>query len=193
MNSKKSSILIIEDDLTYIQVLTYELKNLGWKVNSVNTIKAAKEYVSSYQSEIIVSDVYLPDGSGIDLSKELINSAKNSLVILITGYPSLTQAIESLGGNVYDYLLKPFKIEQLILVIERARTTFYLKKEIELLKNENNQLKKLIIDKGFNPNDVINQDTDYITGNYLSPNEMYAKQVRKLRSPFVKKSIKNKN
>ena len=192
MTSNKSSILIIEDDPTYIQVLTYELKNLGWDVESANTIESAQNYVSIKQPEIIVSDVFLPDGSGIDLSKEFMHTAKNSLVILITGYPDLTQAIESLGGNVYDYLLKPFKVEQLILVIERARTTFYLKKEIKLLKNENNQFRNIIIDKGLNPDDILNEDTDHITGNYRSPNEMYAKQVRKSRVPIIKKSIKNK-
>ena len=191
MTSNKSSILIIEDDPTYIQVLTYELKNLGWDVESANTIATAQNYISLKQPEIIVSDVFLPDGSGIDLSKEFMHTAKNSLVILITGYPDLTQAIESLGGNVYDYLLKPFKVEQLILVIERARTTFYLKKEIELLKNENNQFRNIIIDKGLNPDDILNEDTDHITGNYISPNEMYAKQVRKSRVPIIKKSIKN--
>lgn len=192
MPSNHSSILIIEDDPTYIQVLTYELKQLGWQVKTETTIETAREYLSENQPEIIVSDVFLPDGSGIDFSTELVNIAHNSLVILITGFPDLKQAIETLGGNVYDYLLKPFKVEQLILVIERARTTFYLKKEIEVLKSENNQFRNLIVEKGLNPEDVLKEDSDAISGNYRSPNEMYAKQVRRSRTPIVKKTSKNK-
>ena len=192
MPSNHSSILIIEDDPTYIQVLTYELKQLGWQVNTETTIESARDYLSENQPEIIVSDVFLPDGSGIDFSTELMNIAQNSLVILITGFPDLKQAIETLGGNVYDYLLKPFKVEQLILVIERARTTFYFKKEIEVLKSENNQFRNLIVEKGLNPDDVLKEDPEAISGNFISPNEMYAKQVRRSRVPIVKKTSKNK-
>ena len=192
MPSNHSSILIIEDDPTYIQVLTYELKQLGWQVNTETTIESARDYLSENQPEIIVSDVFLPDGSGIDFSTELMNFAQNSLVILITGFPDLKQAIETLGGNVYDYLLKPFKVEQLILVIERARTTFYLKKEIEALKSENNQFRNLIEETGLNPDDVLKEDPEAISGNFISPNEMYAKQVRRSRVPIVKKTSKNK-
>ena len=192
MSSQQSSILLIEDDPTYIQVLTYELKQLGWNVNSVSTLKEAREYLSELQPEIIVSDVFLPDGSGMEFTTELIEIAQNSLVILITGFPDLNNAIKSLGGNVYDYLLKPFKVEQLILVIERARTTFFLKKEIEILKDENSQFREIITEKGLNPDELISSGNDLVTGNYKSPNEMYAKQVRKSRVPIIKKSIKNK-
>ena len=192
MSSQQSSILLIEDDPTYIQVLTYELKQLGWNVNSVSTLKEAREYLSELQPEIIVSDVFLPDGSGMEFTTELIEIAQNSLVILITGFPDLNNAIKSLGGNVYDYLLKPFKVEQLILVIERARTTFFLKKEIEILKDENSQFREIITEKGLNPDELISSGNDLVTGNYKSPNEMYAKQVRKSRVPTIKKSIKNK-
>ena len=87
----------------------------SWNVNSVSTLKEAREYLSELQPEIIVSDVFLPDGSGMEFTTELIEIAQNSLVILITGFPDLNNAIKSLGGNVYDYLLKPFKVEQLIL------------------------------------------------------------------------------
>ena len=69
MSAQQSSILLIEDDPTYIQVLSYELKQLGWNVNSVSTLKEAREYLSALQPEIIVSDIYLPDGSGMSLQK----------------------------------------------------------------------------------------------------------------------------
>tara|TARA_B100001029_G_C15041917_1_gene444268 strand:+ start:837 stop:1418 length:582 start_codon:yes stop_codon:yes gene_type:complete len=193
MNSNQSSILLIEDDPNYIQVLMYELIQLGWDVNSVNTIKDAQEFLLTSKPEIIVSDIFLPDGSGLDFTNELIQIAPNSLVILITGFPDLNQAINSLGGNVYDYILKPFKVEQLILVIQRARTIFYLKKEIEVLKNENSQFREIILEKGLNPDELISRENDKITGNYKSPNEMYAKQVRKSRTPVFNKSIKNKD
>ena len=71
MESNQSSILIIEDDPTYIQVLTYELKKIGWDVQSVNSIENAREFLEINQPEIIVSDVFLPDGSGLEFSKEL--------------------------------------------------------------------------------------------------------------------------
>ncbi len=193
MNSHQSSILLIEDNPAYIHVLTYELKKMGWNVDSVNTLKKARDYLSQHQPEIIVSDVFLQERSILDFSSELIEIAQKSLVILITGFPNLIQAINSFGGNVYDYLLKPFKVEQLILVIERARTTFLLKKEIEVLRNENIQFREVILEKGFNPDEYITNDKDLISSNYKSPNEMYAKQVRKLRVPIVKKTIKNKD
>lgn len=179
-----STILLIEDDPTYIHVLEYEFSAMGWTIETVNSADNARKYLQNNQPEIIVSDVKLPDGSGIDLSQEFKSISPNSLTILITGYPNLKDSIRALQGQVYDYLLKPFKIEQLILVIERARFMYKLKQKYNLLKLENKKLKKILIDKGVKIDDLFSKEINLnISSKTESSIEMYARQVRRSSQP----------
>lgn len=184
MSKAGSTILLIEDDPTYIHVLEYEFSAMGWTIETVNSADNARKYLQNNQPEIIVSDVKLPDGSGIDLSQEFKSISPNSLTILITGYPNLKDSIRALQGQVYDYLLKPFKIEQLILVIERARFMYKLKQKYNLLKLENKKLKKILIDKGVKIDDLFSKEINLnISSKTESSIEMYARQVRRSGGP----------
>ena len=184
MSKAGSTILLIEDDPTYIHVLEYEFSAMGWTIETVNSADNARKYLQNNHPEIIVSDVKLPDGSGIDLSQEFKSISPNSLTILITGYPNLKDSIRALQGQVYDYLLKPFKIEQLILVIERARFMYKLKQKYNLLKLENKKLKKILFDKGVKIDDLFSKEINLnIPSKTESSIEMYARQVRRSSEP----------
>lgn len=188
MAVSSSTILLIEDDPTYIHVLEYELSAMGWTIETVINATEARDILNKSQPEVIVSDVKLPDGSGIDLSKEFAVSSPNSLVILITGYPDLEDSIRALQGHVYDYLLKPFKIEQLILIIERARSMYKLQQENKRLMDENTRLKKVLTDKGTNVEEFLSQEHTMSTSTKIeSPAQMYARQVRRSGNPIPDK------
>ena len=79
----------------------------------------------------------------------------------------------------------------MVLVVEKARKLYFQKKEIEILTQENNQLKEIIIEKGIDINEIVNLKKDLNNGNYNFQNEKYAKQVRKSQIPKLKKNIKN--
>ena len=83
MSKAGSTILLIEDDPTYIHVLEYEFSAMGWTIETVNSADNARKYLQNNQPEIIVSDVKLPDGSGIDLSQEFKSISPNSLNCLL--------------------------------------------------------------------------------------------------------------
>ena len=186
MDQSGSTILLIEDDPTYIHVLEYEFSTMGWTIETVTNAEAARNYLNNNKPEIIVSDVKLPDCSGIELSSEFSDLSPDSLVILITGYPDLEDSIRALRGHVYDYLLKPFKIEQLILIIERARTMYKLQQENNRLNFENNKLKKILTDKGTNVEELLTQDAPKSSSAKIeSPAQMYARQIRRSKSPMI--------
>tara|TARA_B100000029_G_C17534754_1_gene944476 strand:+ start:756 stop:1367 length:612 start_codon:yes stop_codon:yes gene_type:complete len=186
MHQSGSTILLIEDDPTYIHVLEYEFSTMGWTIETVTNAEAARNYLSINKPEIIVSDVKLPDCSGIDLSSEFSDLSPDSLIILITGYPDLEDSIRALRGHVYDYLLKPFKIEQLILIIERARSMYILQQENNRLNFENNKLKKILTDKGTNVEELLTQDAPKSSSAKIeSPAQMYARQIRRSKSPMI--------
>lgn len=186
MHQSGSTILLIEDDPTYIHVLEYEFSTMGWTIETVTNAEAARNYLNINKPEIIVSDVKLPDCSGIELSSEFSDLSPDSLVILITGYPDLEDSIRALRGHVYDYLLKPFKIEQLILIIERARTMYKLQQENNRLNFENNKLKKILTDKGTNVEELLTQDAPKSSSAKIeSPAQMYARQIRRSKSPMI--------
>ena len=188
MATSSSTILLMEDDPTYICVLEYELSAMGWRIETVINAADARNFLNNSQPEVIVSDVKLPDGSGIDLSKEFAILSPNSLVILITGYPDLEDSIRALQGHVFDYLLKPFKIEQLILIIERARSVYKLQQENKRLMDENTRLKKALTDKGTNVEEFLAQEITINTSTKIeSPAQMYARQVRRSGNPIPDK------
>ena len=191
MKNNQLSILLIEDNPIYKKVLKYDLGQSGWNVDIVSSEKEAKKYLSQLNPEIILVDILLSKNICKDFINDLTQIAKNSIVILIVGFSELKLAIDLLHDNICDYILKPFKIEQLVLVVEKARKLYFQKKEIEILTQENNQLKEIIIEKGIDINEIVNLKNDLNNGNYNFQNEKYAKQVRKSQIPKLKKNIKN--
>lgn len=191
MKNNQLSILLIEDNPIYKKVLKYDLGQSGWNVDIVSSEKEAKKYLSQLNPEIILVDILLSKNICKDFINDLTQIAKNSIVILIVGFSELKLAIDLLRDNICDYILKPFKIEQLVLVVEKARKLYFQKKEIEILTQENNQLKEIIIEKGIDINEIVNLKNDLNNGNYNFQNEKYAKQVRKSQIPKLKKNIKN--
>jgi len=92
--------------------------------------------------DIVISDLMMPDMTGIELLKELMIKDKNILFFLITGYPTLETAVEAIKNGAYDYIVKPFNLEDLRIKVERAIMTRQLKSS---LKNVSGILWALII------------------------------------------------
>lgn len=114
------SILIVEDDPLLRRQISSYLERLGADVTSAETLQRARSLIQDLGFDFVLLDVNLPDGVGTDLLKERA-FASNTGVIIMTAEGAVTGAVEAMRLGALDYLVKPFDLAQLPLVINRAR------------------------------------------------------------------------
>lgn len=111
-------ILIVEDDITFSLMLSTWLKKKGFDVTSIATIVDAKKIIEKKQFDLILSDLRLPDGDGIDLLKWLENKQLSLPVIVMTGYAEVQTAVQAMKLGASDYISKPINPQELLKKIE---------------------------------------------------------------------------
>lgn len=129
--SDSVKILIVDDEENQSTILKKVLIKKGLDVRDENNSVTAKEVIEREYFDLIVSDLQMPDVSGMDLLKI---KHKDTLFIMITGYGSVISAVESMKHGAYDYVNKPFNLEEFILKIDKAVEKIKLTKELKSLK-----------------------------------------------------------
>src|SRR6185436_19058557 len=131
--------LIVDDDLEVLQVLTEFVKREGFVASVASTIGQAREEIAASPPDILLVDIQLPDGSGLDLLDGL-DAAADTEVVLITGNASVETAVEALRHGVTDYLTKPVDFARLKVALANLARTLEMKGQIGTLRT---QLRKL--------------------------------------------------
>ena len=119
-------ILIIDDDENIRKVLTTILEDEGYDVESVDTAKKAIERTRRKFYNLALIDIRLPDMEGIELLTRMKNTTPKIRKIIITGYPTLQNAVEAVNRGADAYILKPFDMEKVLAEIKEQ-----LKKQYE--------------------------------------------------------------
>jgi two-component system response regulator HydG len=149
-------ILIIEDVVTFgLMLKTWFLKK-GFEVRTSLNVADAKKEIESSQPNLIISDLRLPDGSGLDLLKWTKDKYPEIIIIMMTSYADIQTAVESIRAGAYDYIAKPFNPEQLL-------------EKINALNSPDNMTNK----KTSHSNKNTNSDSDYVHGNSLEYKKVY--------------------
>ena len=127
-------LLIVDDDRSMTEVLAEVLRDKGFTVHTAVTGGEAVEIARAEQPDIIVSDMRMSPMGGIEVLRTLRGELPETTFILMTAFGTLESAIEAMHEGAYDYVSKPFKFEELLLVIERAV-------ESKRITSENKRLK----------------------------------------------------
>jgi two-component system response regulator PilR (NtrC family) len=135
-------ILIVDDDELIRKFLLDFFMDLKFEVVTAENGTDALKKFAPQSFDLVISDLLMPDMTGIELLKELIARDEKVLFFLITGYPTLETAVEAIKNGAYDYIVKPFNLEDLRIKVERAIMTRQLKSS---LKNVSGILWALII------------------------------------------------
>jgi len=128
-------VLLVDDDPDTIGWMTEFIRAEGFTVGSVDSLRAARIHLTRSKPELILTDLMLPDGQGIELVNEFEAGELPELVV-ITGHASVESAIEALRAGATDYLVKPVDIERLRAILQRVPKTEHLREEIGELRNE---------------------------------------------------------
>ncbi len=135
----KHRILIVDDERSLLEFLRVLLEQEGYEVAEAGSVSAARAVLADRTFDLVLSDITMPDGSGLDLLREIKQSAAaETAVIMMTAYSSTKSAIEAMKAGAYDYVPKPFDVDELKVVIHKAvernellSENVYLRKELE--------------------------------------------------------------
>ncbi|MED5619008.1 sigma-54-dependent transcriptional regulator [Ideonella sp. BN130291] len=127
--------LIVEDDADSAEMMAALIASEGFTAATAHTLRDARRHLAMREPDIVLLDLMLPDGSGMELFKEPETLA-NTEVVLITGHASLETSIQALRMGAADYLIKPINIKQLQGILSRVMRPSALKAELADLKSE---------------------------------------------------------
>ena len=130
----KASVLVVDDEAAMRDMLATRLAMRGFHVVTCASGEEAIEVVQRDHPEVVISDVNMKHMNGVELCKRLLEHRPHLPVILITAFGSMALAIEAIRAGAYDFLPKPFEIDQLVLAIERGVTLARLRDEVQRLR-----------------------------------------------------------
>ncbi len=129
-------VLVVEDDLSTRKGLEESIKDFGFEPRSVGTCKEALKVLEEFDPRILIVDIHLPDGDGIEVLRAAREKDPDREGVVITGQGSIDNAIEALRAGAFDYLLKPLRPAQLEVVFNRLADRRRLETEVETLRAE---------------------------------------------------------
>jgi len=192
--------MVVEDDPIVRRALVISLQKMEIPVLAVSTCRQASEEQQKEPADLIISDLQLPDGNGMDLLKQFKELNKAVEVIIITGFGTIESAVEAMKMGASNYLLKPFTASQLELAIAQIAQHRELRKQNTNLKNqladesefssllcvspEMNQVQKLI--RQVAPTDAtVLIEGESGTGKEVIARELHEKSLRR-DHPYIK-------
>jgi DNA-binding NtrC family response regulator len=136
MADRSASILVVEDDAAMRELLTEELSDAGFTVQSAGSAAAGLEIARSARFDLVVTDLRMPEMDGFDLIRGVMAIPDPPHVVMITAFGSIDTAIRAVKLGAYDYITKPFEIEELLLVADKALGERSLRSRVARLQRE---------------------------------------------------------
>lgn len=113
-------ILVVDDEADLRELLEITLVKMGLDVDSADCLKAARAHLAETEYALVLTDMRLPDGLGIDLVREVSAGFKDTPIAMITAFGNADNAVVALKAGAFDYLSKPVGLEQLRLMVQSA-------------------------------------------------------------------------
>jgi len=115
-----TNILIVDDEPNITEILEIAFQEDGMNVSKSGSGREALSILRDQKIDIVISDIKMPDLSGVELLREAKKLSPDTIFIMITAFASTETAIEALQHGAYDYVTKPFKIDALRAIVERG-------------------------------------------------------------------------
>jgi len=136
MTDKGHKILVVDDDLGMCGMLSDVLKEEGFSVHTTGESFEASKILKKEEFDVIVTDLKMKGLKGLDLLEVAHKVAPMTPVIIITAFGTIESAIKAMKMGAYDYITKPFQMDELVLTVRKALENRLLKKEVIRLRKE---------------------------------------------------------
>ena len=139
---KKSSILVVDDERGVRESFNMVLKD-DYHVLLAGTGQEAMDIYKKNSIDLILLDILLPDVDGLELLEKLVETDPNTEIIMVTAVNEIQTAVQAIKLGAYEYIIKPFVVDEVLTVIRRALEKRSLVKEVAYLRNELKRFMKL--------------------------------------------------
>ena len=147
--SSRPHLLIVDDETSLLDFLSLLFQSESYEVETARSVEEARKSLERGSYDLVLCDILMPDGNGLDLLKEIKANGNHTAVIMMTAYTSTKSAIEAMKLGAADYVSKPFDVDELKIVaqkaLERAELAdenVYLRRELEQKYTFNNIIGK---------------------------------------------------
>jgi DNA-binding NtrC family response regulator len=135
---ESANILVVDDSPETIELIKRNLESIGYHIYSSNNVQSAVKLLNALDIDLVITDLKMPGENGMELVRHVSENVKSAGTLVITGFPSIQGAIESIKIGAEEYLVKPFTDEELFKSVERVlRKTQKGKKQGVKLSDQN--------------------------------------------------------
>ncbi|MDP1765710.1 MAG: sigma-54 dependent transcriptional regulator [Methylotenera sp.] len=133
--NQQSKLLIVEDEVLFARAVMRQLQKAGYECEHVENLKDARSIIKQFTPDIVLLDMRLPDGNGMDLLLEFV--AKSIAVIVMTAHGEISDTVNAIKQGAVDYLKKPIDLEELLLSVQKAETTVIQTNSLDYSRQRN--------------------------------------------------------
>jgi len=135
MREGTARILVVDDERSMQEFLEIFLRREGYDVVTAGDVDTAVAHLEADEIDLVITDMQMPEKTGLDLLLEAREVSPETILIVVTAFGTTDSAIAAMKEGAYDYLTKPFKVDELRIVIEKAL-------EKKVLSSENHRLRR---------------------------------------------------
>jgi two-component system response regulator PilR (NtrC family) len=132
--SSSGRVLVVDDEHSMQEFLEIFFRSEGYDAATAGDVETALHLLEHDDYDVVITDIQMPSGTGLDLLRQVQRLAPETVVIMMTAYASTETAIAAMKEGAWDYVTKPFKVDEIRMVVEKAL-------EKKLLSSENRRLK----------------------------------------------------
>jgi two-component system response regulator PilR (NtrC family) len=131
-------VLIVDDETSMVEMLSFFFSDEGFNLQCANSVEQARAAMAEQAFDLVLCDILMPDGNGLDLLRQIKEESPQTAVIMMTAYTSSKSAVEAMRLGAYHYVSKPFNLEELKTQVESALAksgltseSVYVRRELE--------------------------------------------------------------
>ncbi len=133
---RKPHLVAIDDDVQMLELLRKVLGEHGYRVSVRTSAVAALKLLDEDPADVVLSDIRMPGMDGMRLLERVRKRAPDTIVILVTAFGSIGSAVEAMKRGAADYVTKPFKMDEVLIALDKALEHRALHRELESLRDE---------------------------------------------------------
>ena len=189
----KNKVLIIDDEMMICKTLKAGLGDMGYIAEMAQNKEEALQQVRALKPNLVLTDMRLGNENGIDLIDDIKKFDNDIEVIVMTAYSDIASAVTAIKKGAFDYINKPFELEEIRIILERACENYKMKNKLLILEKQNQHVENNIIGQSEKMKDVFEKinilsqnDTVTVlilgetgTGKELVADAIHNKSVRK--------------
>jgi len=136
MAKTMEKILIVDDDLEILEIIAEVLKEGGYAVDTASSGTGAIKHIDDEFYDLVVTDLKMPEVDGMMVLRHVVDRSPDTICVILTGYGTIDSAVEAIKTGAFDYITKPVKPGEILIVVEKALRYKHLERENILLRRQ---------------------------------------------------------